>query len=37
MLSTSQSSLEDEVALINKMLSNKEYRAEGKINEGSYG
>jgi hypothetical protein len=29
--------VEEEVALINKVLSNKDYYAEGKINEGSYG
>lgn len=29
--------MEDEVSLINKVLANKEYLAEGKINEGSYG
>lgn len=29
--------MEDEVNLINKVLGNKEYRASGKINEGSYG
>ena len=29
--------MEDEIILINKVLGEKDYHAEGKINEGSYG
>jgi hypothetical protein len=29
--------MDEEVLLINKVLGNKEYHAEGKLNEGSYG
>lgn len=29
--------MEDEVSLINKVLSSKDFQAEGKLNEGSYG